>query len=181
MGPQPRLSLKAKQIQPSPIRKILSKAQAAKRQGLHITDLSVGRPDFDTPVHIKEAAHRAMDQGHVHYTASAGIGELRECICRQVLKETGVAYRPEQVLVTAGATEAIYIALQAILNPGDEILAPEPMFVYYAGDATLCGAGADFSRRTRSPKSLPRQCHGSRASLCQPAGLSTALPMRTHS
>jgi len=75
MGPQPRLSLKAKQIQPSPIRKILAKAQAAKRQGLHITDLSVGRPDFDTPVHIKEAAHRAMDQGHVHYTASAGIGE----------------------------------------------------------------------------------------------------------
>jgi len=65
---------------------------------------------------------------------------LRECICRQVLKETGAAYRPEQVLVTAGATETIYIALQAILNPGDKILAPEPMFVYYAGDATLCGA-----------------------------------------
>jgi aspartate/methionine/tyrosine aminotransferase len=91
-------------------------------------------------VHIKEAAQRALNQGFVHYTASAGIPELRESICRQVLKETGAAYRPEQVLVTAGATEAIFIALQAILNPGDEVLAPEPMFVYYTGDAALSGA-----------------------------------------
>jgi len=134
------LNLKADQIQPSPIRKILSKTQAAKMQGIHVTDLSVGRPDFDTPAHIKEAARRAMDQGQVHYTASAGIPELRKSICRQVFKETGVSFQSDQVLVTAGATEALYIALQAILNPGDEILAPEPMFVYYAGDAVLCGA-----------------------------------------
>lgn len=140
MRPQPGLSKKANRLYPSPIRKILSKTQAARRKGLHITDLSLGRPDFDTPDHIKKAAFRAMDQGLVHYTASAGIPELRESICRQVQKETGVAYRSEQVLATAGATDAIYIALQAILNPGDEILAPDPMFVYYAGDATMSGA-----------------------------------------
>ena len=140
MEPRNKLSARADQIQPSPIRKVLSQIQAARSQGLHITDLSVGRPDFDTPIHIKEAAKRALDQGLVHYTASAGVPELRESICRQLLKETGVTYSSDQVLVTAGATEALLITLQAILNSGDEILAPEPMFVYYSGDAMLCGA-----------------------------------------
>ena len=87
------LNQKADRIQPSPIRKILSKTQTARMQGIHVTDLSVGRPDFDTPAHIKEAARRAMDQGQVHYTASAGIPELRESICRQA----GAAFFHETV------------------------------------------------------------------------------------
>ncbi len=135
-----RLSKKLDNIQPSPIRKIVSKAQAAKKQGIPLIDLSLGRPDFDTPVHIKSAAQKAIQDGLVHYSASNGIIQLRESICQQLHDDIGVDYQPDQVLVTAGATEAIYITLQSILNPGDEILAPDPMFVYYAGGASLADA-----------------------------------------
>ncbi len=135
-----RLSEKAKALQFSPIRKILTKADEAKRRGIDVTDFSAGRPDFDTPAHIIDAAKKAMDKGFVHYTASAGIRELQETICERLKVELQVDYDPEQVLVTIGATEAISIALQTILNPEDEVLVPDPMYVYYGGWSFLADA-----------------------------------------
>lgn len=135
-----RLSQRAKALRLSPIRKVLAKADEAKRRGIKVTDLSAGRPDFDTPTHIIKAAKKAMDEGFVHYTASAGIRELQEAICERIKIELQVDYDPEQVIITAGATEAIFIALQAILNPGDEVLVPDPMYVYYEGWSNLSGA-----------------------------------------
>lgn len=135
-----RLSEKAKALKLSPIRKILAKADDAKKRGIAVTDMSAGRPDFDTPAHIIQAAKDAMDRGFVHYTASAGIRELQEAICQRLKIEIKVDFDPEQVIVTTGATEAIYIALQAILNPDDEVLVPDPMYVYYGGWAFLSDA-----------------------------------------
>jgi aspartate/methionine/tyrosine aminotransferase len=124
----------------SKIREVTTKVDEAKKKGIDIVNFSIGRPDFDTPAHIKEAAKKALDQGLVHYTASAGRIELREAICRRLQEDFQLTVRPEDILVTAGAAEAIYIGLMSVLNPGDEVLIPQPMYVYYEGYATLGGA-----------------------------------------
>ncbi len=124
----------------SKIRDMMGKVDRARRRGVHITNFSIGRPDFDTPPHIKEAAKKALDDGKVHYTGSAGILELREAVCRRLMQDFQVTCDPEEIVISTGATEAIYIALQAILNPGDEVIVPQPMYVYYNGWASLADA-----------------------------------------
>jgi len=138
--PGPLLSERIRGIGFSKIREMMAKVEAAKRKGTEITDLSIGRPDFDTPAHIKEAAAKALAEGKVHYTASAGTVGLREAIAHRFLEDYGLKINPAEVLVTTGAAEAIYIALMGVLNPGDEVLVPEPMYVYYPGYAFLGGA-----------------------------------------
>jgi aspartate/methionine/tyrosine aminotransferase len=127
-------------IKPSKIREILDKVADVRRRGIEIADFSIGRPDFDTPSHIKRAAKRALDDGLVHYTASAGLIELREAICKRFQDDFDIEVDPEEVIVTIGATEAIYAALQVILNPGDEVVVPQPMYVYYRGWSLLSSA-----------------------------------------
>lgn len=134
------LSHRSKAIGFSEIRKVVSKVEAARRQGIDVDNLSIGRPDFDTPAHIKEAAKRAIDDGLVHYTASPGILELREAICRHYQEEYQLSYDPDQIIVTVGATEAIYVALQSVLNPGDEVLVPQPTYPNYLSWSILGGA-----------------------------------------
>jgi aspartate/methionine/tyrosine aminotransferase len=124
----------------SPIRKVVDKVQDAQRRGIDVVNLSVGRPDFDTPAHIKAAAQNAIEQGQVHYTASPGLVELREAVCRRLADDHRLHYDPAEVLITVGATQAIFAALQTVLNPGDEVLIPEPMYVYYKGWSQLCQA-----------------------------------------
>jgi aspartate/methionine/tyrosine aminotransferase len=131
------LSRRTEKIQLSAIREVLTKVENAKRQGIEISNLSVGRPDFDTPQHIKEATKKAIDDGLVHYTSSAGLHELREAVCKRMEADYQLGFDPDQVLITAGATEAIYVGLQSILNPADEVLVPEPMYVYYKGWSDL--------------------------------------------
>ena len=126
-------------IKPSKIRETLEKVTDAKRRGIEITDFSIGRPDFDSPVHIKEATKKALDNGFVHYAPSAGITELREAVCKRFQEDFDLDVDPGEVIITIGATEAIYTALQLILNPGDEIIVPEPMYVYYSGWSLLGG------------------------------------------
>jgi aspartate/methionine/tyrosine aminotransferase len=118
----------------------MGKVEEAKRKKIEITDLSIGRPDFDTPQHIKEAAAKALADGWVHYTASAGTLELREAICLRFMEDHQLKIDPGEILVTTGAAEAIFIGLMSVLNPGDEVLVPEPMYVYYPGYATFGGA-----------------------------------------
>ncbi len=135
--PSQMLSARVQTIGFSKIREMMGKVEEAKRKGIEITDLSIGRPDFDTPEHIKEAAVKALAEGKVHYTASAGTLELREAICYRYQEDYGMKIDPGEILVTTGAAEAIFIGLLSVLNPGDEVLVPEPMYVYYPGYAAL--------------------------------------------
>jgi aminotransferase len=134
------LSHRSKEIRPSEIRKVTSRVEEAKRRGIEITNLSIGRPDFDTPAHIKDAAKKALDDGLVHYTASAGISELRQAVCRCYREDHQLNFDPDQVVVTIGATEAIFATLQGVLNPGDEVIVPQPTYPNYIGWSVLGGA-----------------------------------------
>jgi aspartate/methionine/tyrosine aminotransferase len=124
----------------SPIREVAKRIDEYKQKGIEIINFSIGRPDFDTPAHIKDAAKEALDKGLVHYTNSAGTLELREALCARMKKDFNLDTAPDEVIFTSGATEAIYVALQSILDPGDEVIVPEPMYVYYNGWCRLCGA-----------------------------------------
>jgi len=95
-------------------------------------NLGLGQPDFDTPQHIKDAAIRAINEGFTGYTHNMGIPELREALSTKFKLENGLSYGPGEIIVTAGASEAIHIALQALCGSGDEVLVPDPGFVSYA-------------------------------------------------
>jgi aspartate aminotransferase len=88
--------------------------------------LEVGEPDFPTPEHVVEAAHRAARMGLTRYAPNAGIPELREALAEKVARRNGYGASPEQVVVTQGGIQALYLALRALLEPGDEVLLPDP-------------------------------------------------------
>ena len=102
-------------------------------------NLGLGQPDFDTPQHIKDAAIQAIKDGKTGYTANTGIPELRSAICGKFKKENGLSYIPDQLIVTAGASEALHIVMQALVTEGDRVLCADPGFVSYAALATLAG------------------------------------------
>jgi len=136
------LSERVKGIFLSKIREVMEKTKRLKAKGLDIVDFSMGRTDFDTPYHIKEVAKKALDQGMVHYTTSVGTISLREAISLRMKQDYNLETNPSEIIVTTGSTEAIYIATQTMLNPGDEFLIPDPMYVYYEGWSFLGGAKA---------------------------------------
>lgn len=120
------------QIPFSGIRKIFQAAVALESEGKKIIHLEIGRPDFDTPQHIKEAAKQALDEGYVHYTSNYGLPELREAIAEKLHRENGIQVDPAtEVIVTVGANEAILLAMLALLDQGDEVLIPDPIWLHY--------------------------------------------------
>ncbi|MDI3518951.1 MAG: aspartate aminotransferase [Caldanaerobacter sp.] len=125
------LSQNALQITPSMTLEITAKAKQLKAQGVDVIDFGVGEPDFDTPSYIKEAAIDAIKRGYTKYTPSSGIPELKKAICEKLLKDNGLSYTPEQIVVSNGAKHSIYNALSAILNPGDEVIIPVPYWLSY--------------------------------------------------
>lgn len=124
----------------SPIREVNVKIQRAARQGIEIANLASGRLDLDSPANAKQATTAAMDQGWVHYAHSMGREDLRRALARRLGRDFQLEIDPNRLIITLGGTEAMYVALQTMLNPGDEVLVPEPMYVYYQGWATLGGA-----------------------------------------
>jgi len=120
-------------IEISGIRKIFEAA------GPDSINLGLGQPDFDTPQHIKDAAIQAIREGKTGYTTNNGIPELRAAISKKFKNENGIKYHPDQLIVTAGASEALHIVMQALLNKGDRVLCPDPGFVSYASLAILAG------------------------------------------
>jgi len=103
-----------------------------------VISLGIGEPDFVTPWHIREAAIYALEKGRTHYTSNLGLIELRRAICQYVGKHYGVSYQPEtDVLVTVGVSEAVDIALRALINPGDQVLFHQPCYVSYHPSVTL--------------------------------------------
>jgi aspartate aminotransferase len=102
--------------------------------------LEVGEPDFPTPEHVVEAAHEAARAGHTRYAPNAGLPELREALAEKVARRNGYVARPEQVVVTQGGVQALYLVLRALLEPGDEVLLPDPAWPNFRMIAHLLGA-----------------------------------------
>jgi histidinol-phosphate/aromatic aminotransferase/cobyric acid decarboxylase-like protein len=102
--------------------------------------LEVGEPDFPTPEHVVEAAHRAARAGLTRYAPNAGLPVLREALSEKVARRNGYGTRPEQVVVTQGGIQALYLALRALLEPGDDVLLPDPAWPNYRMIAHLLGA-----------------------------------------
>ena len=123
-------------LKPSGIRKffdIVSEMEDA-------ISLGVGEPDFDTPWHIRDEGIYSLEKGRTFYTSNAGLIELRDEICRYMKRKHGVAYDSKsEVLITVGGSEAIDIGLRAVINPGDEVLIPQPSFVSYEPCAIMAG------------------------------------------
>jgi aspartate aminotransferase len=102
-------------------------------------NMGLGQPDFDTPEHIKEGAIRAIREGKTGYTPNMGIPELREALSHKFRTENGLDYQPDQIIVTAGASEALHIIMQALIGDGDRVLFADPGFVSYGSLAILAG------------------------------------------
>ena len=130
------LSETLKDIKPSGIRKFFD---LLADMG-DVTALTVGQPDFVTPWHIREAAIRSLERGHTYYTSNSGLPELRLEITKYMKRRFELEYEPNQVLVTVGGSEAIDVAMRALVNPGDEVIIPMPSFVCYEPIARMAGA-----------------------------------------
>jgi aspartate aminotransferase len=137
-----KLAQRATQIKPSATLTINAKAKALKQKGVHIISFGVGEPDFDTPLHIQEAAMQAIRDGHTRYTAVSGINELKDAIVDVIQKDYGLTYRRENVLVSCGGKHALYNLFQSLLDPGDEVVVPAPYWVSYPDMVELTGAAA---------------------------------------
>ncbi len=115
---------------------MFDRARELERTGRKIIHLEIGRPDFDTPPHIVEAAIRALREGKHHYAANAGIIELRRAVADKYRSEYGLSYDPgAEIVITNGVAEGIFLAVNALLDPGDQVLIPDPRWVNYAPDA----------------------------------------------
>lgn len=130
---------RTKLIKPSVTLAIAAKAGKLRSEGIDVVNFSAGEPDFDTPDHIKAAAVEALRKGMTKYTDVKGIEPLRAAIVHKYEREHGLSYRKEDVLVSCGAKHSVYNILQAIVNPGDEILIPAPYWVSYSDMALLAG------------------------------------------
>ncbi|MFV0476190.1 MAG: pyridoxal phosphate-dependent aminotransferase [Pikeienuella sp.] len=126
-------------VKPSPTIAVTTKARELKAAGRDVIGLGAGEPDFDTPENIREAAKRAIDEGHTRYTAPDGIPELKAAICAKFKRENGIDYKPSQITVSTGGKQVLYNALMATLNPGDEVIIPAPYWVSYPDMVLLAG------------------------------------------
>ncbi|MCG0277294.1 MAG: aminotransferase class I/II-fold pyridoxal phosphate-dependent enzyme [Thermanaeromonas sp.] len=134
--PQRFISPVVKNLRPSGIRRFFD--LVANTKG--VISLGVGEPDFVTPWHIREACVQALERGYTMYTSNLGMPELRRAVARYLEERFGLSYHPDkQILVTIGASEAVDLALRTVLNPGDEVLIPEPCYVSYKPITLLCG------------------------------------------
>jgi aspartate aminotransferase len=118
---------------------VLARAKALERAGRDIIHLEIGEPDFDTPVHIREAAKRALDEGATHYGPAAGLPELREAIAKHVGLTRGVPVSPEEVVVTPGGKPIMFFTILALVNAGDEVIHPNPGFPIYESVVNFVG------------------------------------------
>ncbi|MFF7710363.1 aspartate transaminase [Pseudomonas sp. NPDC007930] len=133
-----RIAQRAQRIKPSPSGAAADRAQELKREGRDLVNLVVGEPDFDTPAHVREAAIAALRQGDTRYPHNWGTPALRAAISRKLARDNGIDYGAEQVLVTHGAKAAIFLALSATLDAGDEVIIPAPYWVSYPDMVLAC-------------------------------------------
>jgi len=135
-----RLADRMKRIQPSATLAISAKAKAMKAQGIDVVGFGAGEPDFDTPDHIKEAAVKATRDGFTKYTPVGGTEELKDAVRERVREDLGLSYERSQVIVSCGAKHAVYNAVMALFQEGDEVLVPCPFWVSYPEILAMAGA-----------------------------------------
>lgn len=133
-------SARARGIEPSASMALDARAKALKAQGQPIISFGVGEPDFPTPEPVKTAANEALIADLTHYTTVSGDPTLRKLVAERTSEMTGVPFTWSQVIATSGAKEALFIAMQVLCDPGDEVLLPAPYWVSYAEQAKMAGA-----------------------------------------
>lgn len=143
-----RTSQRVAQIKPSATIAVSMKAAELKAAGRDIISLGMGEPDFDTPDHIKQAAIEAIRGGQTKYTAVDGTPAIKQAIVDKFASDNELAYEPGEILVSSGAKQSLYNLLQALINPGDEVLIPAPYWVSYPDMVRLAG-GAPVILNTR--------------------------------
>jgi len=140
-----KIADRVKNLAGSPTVSVMDRARRLAAAGRSIVDLSGGDPDFPTAPHVTEAAVAALHEGFTHYTPSRGIPELLQAISRKLAVENGIRYDPgKEIIVMPGGKQALFVAAQALLNPGDEVILFEPCWVSYAPCAELAGARAVY-------------------------------------
>jgi len=142
------ISQRAKSVSESATMAISTKARQMCAEGIDVIDFGVGEPDFDTPNHIKEAAIAAIKKGFTKYTPAAGITDLKAAIIEKFKRDNGLEYTPAQVAVSCGAKHSIYNILQAVCDPGDEVIFAAPYWVSYIEMANLA-SGVPVIIKTR--------------------------------
>jgi aspartate aminotransferase len=119
---------------------VTAQADAMRRSGVDVVSFGAGEPDFDTPAHIKAAASRALTDGFTKYAKpTSGIPEARAAVCTKFQRDNGLTYQPDQVIVTVGGKEALFLAFAALLDQGDEVILPVPYWVSFIHQIRLCG------------------------------------------
>ena len=125
------ISLRAKQLEESATLAVSAKAAKMKAEGVDVVSFGAGEPDFDTPEHIKQGAYEAIKKGMTKYATPASTAPAKEAVCERLKKENDLEYKPGQVLLTVGGKEALYLAIMALMDPGDECIIPVPYWVSY--------------------------------------------------
>ena len=139
-GIEGRLARRAASIEPSAVRSVLEQAERYEALGKRMIHLEIGRPWFDTPAPVKEAAKRALDEGKVHYAPNRGIPELRQAISEKLQRENGIVAEPDtEVFVTCGNKQATYLTIMALVNPGDEVVVANPEYSPHEKEVVFAG------------------------------------------
>jgi len=154
-----KVSRRAQDVPASATIAVTSRAQQLKAQGVDVIGFGAGEPDFDTPDYIKQAAIEALKGGKTKYTPAAGVIELRKAIAAKLKKENNLEYSPEQIVVNIGGKHSVYEAMQAVLDPGDEVILPTPYWVTYPEAIKLASATPKViaTDRANSYKITPKQ------------------------
>ncbi len=139
------LSEALERVAPSATVGITQKARTLAQAGRDVIALSAGEPDFDTPLHVRQAAIRAMDEGKTRYTNVDGIPELKEAVAAKFRRDNGLDVSAADCFIASGGKQIIFNALMATLNPGDEVVVPVPYWVSYPEIVRLCGATPVFA------------------------------------
>lgn len=135
-----KLAERVAKITPSPTLAIDAKAKQMKANGVKVYNFGAGEPDFDTPQHIKDAAVEAINSGMTKYTPVGGTVQLKQAIIEKLKNDNGLEYRPEQIVVSAGAKHSLYNAFQVLVEDGDEVIVPAPYWVSHLEQVKIAGA-----------------------------------------
>lgn len=142
-----QLSERAQILAVSATLEVTNKAAELRRKGVDVLGFGAGEPDFPTPENVKAAGIAAIKAGHTGYAKpSSGIPEARAAVCEKFCRENHLTYTPDQVIVSVGGKEALFLACASLLNPGDEALLPVPYWVSFPEQIKLCGAKVNFLR-----------------------------------
>ncbi len=131
------LSERIKKVQPSATLKITAAAKKMKKEGLNVVNFGAGEPDFDTPDYIKQSAINSIERGETKYTPASGMPELKNVVVKKIKDSLGLDYAAENIIISVGAKHALFNIMQAMVNPGDEVILFSPYWVSYKEQVNL--------------------------------------------